>query len=126
MLWILSTRKARGVLIGLSCIVFCAGLVAIVVRQTRKSVAPTESYVVEVRGVTLEYEWLVGDAPKVRSDADSVTVDTSQYSLRIVDRYLVLNGYKYGSANVGDRVRVTFDGRHFVNDSKRRAVSAGF
>src|SRR5205814_9872835 len=109
-----------------SCIVFCAGLVAIVVRQTRKSVAPTESYVVEVRGVTLEYEWLVGDAPKVRSDAESVTVDTSQYSLRIVDRYLVLNGYKYGSANVGDRVRVTFDGRLFVNDSKRRAVSAGF
>jgi hypothetical protein len=80
----------------------------------------------EVDGVKVEYEWLPGEPPKLEArDSTTLELTSPHFQLKVVDRYLVLNGYKYGRIQSGDRVKVTVGGKLFVNGVKRGPVYAG-
>ena len=103
-----------------------ACIVLICLAASCRNAPTTESGEENVNGVVVEYEWIMGDTPTIRKDSESFELSYSNISLKVIDKNIGLNRIKYGQVKDGDRIRVTADGKLFVNGLRRKPVYAGF
>lgn len=71
-------------------------------------------------GVTYE---LPHESQALHVGGGNVRFRSGDLDFRVHDRAIILNSVPYGAVRKGDHVRLTADGRVFVNDVERRAGS---
>ena len=87
-----------------------------------RSFSSDEDYMVthEFRGVT--YVWPQGKGSLSKS-FDEISFQGRQIKCSVVGRRLMVNDLQFAEFEKGDRVRITGDGRVFVNDIEREPLA---
>jgi len=67
------------------------------------------------------YAWPKGKG-SFSKNFDKISFEGSQIKCSVVGRELTVNGLQFGEFEKGDRVRITSDGKVFVNDIERQPL----
>ena len=86
-----------------------------------RSFSSKEDYMVSHDFHDVTYAWPQGQG-SISAKFDEISFEGSQIECSVVGRQLTVNGSQYAEFEKGDRVRITRDGKVFVNDIEREPV----
>ncbi len=84
-----------------------------------RSFGSEEDYMVATEFHDVTYVWPQGKG-SLSEDFEEISFRGRQITCRIVGRELSVSGLRFGEFEEGDRVRITRDGKVFVNDIERK------
>lgn len=86
-----------------------------------RSFSNKEDYMVAHEFHDVTYAWPQGQG-NISAKFDEISFKSAQIECSVVGRQLTVNGSQYAEFEKGDRVRITRDGKVFVNDIEREPL----
>jgi hypothetical protein len=84
-----------------------------------RSFSSSSDYMISTGFDDVTYIWPKGKG-NFSKNSNEITFEGKNISCSVVERRLTINGRRIGEFDEGDRVRITGDGKVFVNDVERK------